>query len=275
MAHALDVADVFRADEVRPSLDRDAGPGQRPASRRRVLPGARRAGRGVGAVARCHGWPSGAREIPTNLRWQPAVTRRDLAGIDHGTDRPDRHRTACQARRGRGHLGRADRGVPRAHPTPRRPRSGPSCGSTATRPWARPRTIDRRRKAGKPVGRLGGLPVAVKDVLCTQGEPTTCASRMLENFRPPYDATVVARLQGGRRRADRQDQHGRVRHGRLDRELGLPARRTIPGTSTRIPGGSSGGAAACVAAGMAPLSVGTRHRRLDPPAGRRSAASPA
>ena len=81
--------------------------------------------------------------------------------------------------------------------------------------------IDRRRKAGKPVGRLAGLPVAVKDLLCAAGELTTCASRMLENFRPPYDATVVARLQGGRRRADRQDEHGRVRHGRLDRELGL------------------------------------------------------
>ena len=54
--------------------------------------------------------------------------------------------------------------------------------------------IDRRRKAGKPLGPLAGLPVAVKDVLCTQGEPTTCASRMLEHFRPPYDATAVAKL---------------------------------------------------------------------------------
>ena len=53
--------------------------------------------------------------------------------------------------------------------------------------------IDQRRKAGQPVGRLAGLPVAIKDVLCTQGEVTTCASRMLENFRPPYDATSVAK----------------------------------------------------------------------------------
>src|SRR5438552_1281767 len=52
---------------------------------------------------------------------------------------------------------------------------------------ARAEEIDRRRAAGGPLGRLGGLPVAIKDVLCTQGEPTTCASRMLENFRPPYD----------------------------------------------------------------------------------------
>src|SRR3989339_1589981 len=51
---------------------------------------------------------------------------------------------------------------------------------------ARAAEIDRKRQAGQPVGRLGGLPVAVKDVLCTQGEPTTCASRMLEGFCPPY-----------------------------------------------------------------------------------------
>ena len=59
---------------------------------------------------------------------------------------------------------------------------------------ARAEEIDRRRKAGKPMGPLAGLPVAVKDVLCSQGEPTTCASRMLEHFRPPYDATAVAKL---------------------------------------------------------------------------------
>src|SRR3954454_9423284 len=54
--------------------------------------------------------------------------------------------------------------------------------------------IDKRRAAGKAVGRLAGLPVAVKDVLCDRTQPTTCASHMLEHFRPPYDATVIAKL---------------------------------------------------------------------------------
>jgi len=59
---------------------------------------------------------------------------------------------------------------------------------------AQAEAIDRRRSEGKPLGRLAGLPVALKDVLCTEGEPTTCASRMLQDFVSPYDATVVARL---------------------------------------------------------------------------------
>src|SRR5690606_31396874 len=56
---------------------------------------------------------------------------------------------------------------------------------------AQAKAIDQRRAKGEPVGLLGGLPVAVKDLICAKGELTTCASKILAEFRPPYDATIV------------------------------------------------------------------------------------
>jgi len=121
---------------------------------------------------------------------------------------------------------------------------------------ARAADIDRRRQAGDLLGPLAGLPVAVKDVLCDQDGPTTCASQMLESFRPPYDATVVARLKEadailiGRTNMDEFAMGGSTENSAFQVTRN-------PWDRSRTPGGSSGGAAACVAADMAPLSVGT------------------
>ena len=132
---------------------------------------------------------------------------------------------------------------------------------------ARAEEIDNRRKAGKSVGRLGGLPVAVKDLLCTKGEPTTCASRILENFRPPYDATTIAKLKAADAVLIGKTNMDEFAMGGSNENSGFFPTHN-PWDLSRIPGGSSGGAAACVAAGMAPISVGQRHRRIDSLPGR-------
>ena len=116
--------------------------------------------------------------------------------------------------------------------------------------------IDERRAAGERLGRLAGLPVAVKDLLCTRGEKTTCASRILENFVAPYDATAVAKLKAadavliGRTNLDEFAMGGSTENSAFQKTRN-------PWDLERTPGGSSGGAAACVAASMAPLSLGT------------------
>ena len=116
--------------------------------------------------------------------------------------------------------------------------------------------IDARRAAGEPTGPLAGMPIAVKDVLCTQGIATTCASRMLENFRPPYDATVVARLKSADAVLLGKTNMDEFAMG-ASTENSAFLRTSNPWNYDCTPGGSSGGAAACVAASMASLSVGS------------------
>ncbi|OII15129.1 Asp-tRNA(Asn)/Glu-tRNA(Gln) amidotransferase subunit GatA [Curtobacterium sp. MCBA15_008] len=118
------------------------------------------------------------------------------------------------------------------------------------------KSIDSRRAAGDDLGPLAGVPIAVKDVLCTQDMPTTSGSKILEGWVPPYDATPVAKLRAA----------GLVPLGKTNMDefaMGSTTEFSAYGPThnpwdlDRIPGGSGGGSAAAVAAHEAPLALGS------------------
>jgi aspartyl-tRNA(Asn)/glutamyl-tRNA(Gln) amidotransferase subunit A len=126
----------------------------------------------------------------------------------------------------------------------------------AERALERAADIDRRRAAGATLGPLAGVPVAIKDNLCVRGVRTTASSRILDRYRPPYNATVVSRLEAAGAVIVGKTNCDEFAMGSSNENSAYGPVRN-PWAPDRAPGGSSGGSAVSVAARLVPLALGS------------------
>ena len=227
----LDVANAFRDDAVRPSLDREAALANAPQHDGECYLGAGRVRRRI------------ARSCDDATRPPRELVRQLADGANHFgrayqvsiLDRIERHDGRVKA------FLRVD----------------PAAA------LAQAEEIDRRRKAGKPLGPLAGLPVAVKDVLCIARRADDVRLADVGSFSPALRRYGRGQTEGGRRRAHRADEHGRVRHGRVERKLGL-----LPDAQSLGPLADSRRQQRRLGGGRGrqngPAGRRHRHRRLDP-----------